>query len=132
MKQPYADVLCLQLRRGADQADIFSMAFSANSQLLVLSGSKGTVHIFRIKANEMEEPIRRTEAETTLVSSRLSSDSPLFKAGSLLLSSAAATAGSSFSFVKGLIPSLPYLCTSACSISLSCVIWNIFYNHNPL
>ncbi|KAG0556434.1 hypothetical protein KC19_11G053600 [Ceratodon purpureus] len=88
-----------ELRRGTHPADIFSMAFSANSQLLVLSGSNGTVHIFRIQANVIEEP-RRTEG-TALVSSGSASD--LFRAGSMLLSSVAATAGSSFSFVKGVM-----------------------------
>lgn len=101
-KQLHMLMLCFieQLRRGADQADILSMAFSANSQLLVLSSSKGTVHIFRIKANEIEEP-RRTERSTMLVA--LGNANNLFQAGSILLSSAAATAGSSYTFVKGII-----------------------------
>lgn len=68
-----------------------------SSELLVVSGSKETVHIFRIKVDEVEEP--RRDPRTLALVGGASHD--LFRAGSKLLSSVAATAGSSFSFVKG-------------------------------
>jgi len=83
----------LQLRRGGDPATIYSMAFSVNSQFLAVSSSKETVHVFSIKAEEIN-------AVTKLMASE-SGSRRLFKAGSMLLSSDAATAGSSLSFVKG-------------------------------
>lgn len=88
-----------ELRRGVEPAEIFSMAFSASSELLVVSGSKETVHIFRIKVDEVEEP-RRDPRTLALVGG---ARHDLFRAGSKLLSSVAATAGSSFSFVKGVV-----------------------------
>lgn len=38
-------LLCL-CRRGADRAEIYSICFSPNSQLLACSSDKGTVHVF--------------------------------------------------------------------------------------
>lgn len=38
-----------EMRRGADRAEIHSMAFSNNGEFLVVSSDKGTVHIFSIK-----------------------------------------------------------------------------------
>lgn len=45
----YSDthVIC---RRGADRAEIYSICFSPNSQLLACSSDKGTVHIFALTA----------------------------------------------------------------------------------
>jgi WD40 repeat protein len=93
-----------ELRRGTDRADIYCMAFSANARWLVLSSDKGTVHVFSIKASEdmhsdMPSSGNRSKA---LVSS--GSGSSLFMTGSALLSFAAANAGSSLSFMKGVLP----------------------------
>ncbi|RVX20520.1 Autophagy-related protein 18a [Vitis vinifera] len=41
----------MQLRRGADRAEIYSMAFSSTAQWLVVSSDKGTVHVFSLKVN---------------------------------------------------------------------------------
>jgi len=41
--------LLQELRRGADKADIFCLAFNANSSYLAVTSDKGTVHIFRLK-----------------------------------------------------------------------------------
>lgn len=94
---------CVQLRRGADRASIYSMAFSANAQWLVLSSDKGTVHVFAIKASN--EEIRSDmgaggTGSTTFASA--GSGSSLLMAGSALLSFASANAGSSLSFMKGI------------------------------
>ncbi len=101
-----------QLRRGADRADIYSIAFSANAQWLACSSDKGTVHVFGIKA--ASEEARADALGPGSVSrgnslQRAGSSSSLLMAGSALLSYAATNAGSSLSFMKGHIcPS--YLC----------------------
>jgi hypothetical protein len=41
--------LLQELRRGADRADIYSIAFNQSSSMLACSSDKGTVHIFRLK-----------------------------------------------------------------------------------
>lgn len=40
------------MRRGADRADIYSLAFSTNMQWLAVSSDKGTVHVFHLKVNQ--------------------------------------------------------------------------------
>lgn len=39
-----------ELRRGADRAEIFSVAFDSLSRHLACSSDKGTVHVFRLAA----------------------------------------------------------------------------------
>ncbi|CAM6106587.1 unnamed protein product [Calypogeia fissa] len=39
-----------ELRRGADRAEIYSLAFSQDAQWLALSSDKGTVHVFSLRA----------------------------------------------------------------------------------
>ncbi|CAM6011917.1 unnamed protein product [Sphagnum balticum] len=96
-----------ELRRGADRADIYSIAFSANAQWLACSSDKGTVHVFGIKAASEEA---RTDALGPGSVSRgnslqrAGSSSSLLMAGSALLSYAATNAGSSLSFMKGVLP----------------------------
>lgn len=41
----------MQVRRGADRAEIYSLAFSPTAQWLAVSSDKGTVHIFNLKLN---------------------------------------------------------------------------------
>ncbi|XP_008801064.1 autophagy-related protein 18a-like [Phoenix dactylifera] len=43
--------LLQEVRRGADRAEIYSLAFSANMQWLAVSSDKGTVHVFSLKVN---------------------------------------------------------------------------------
>uniref|UniRef100_A0A0E0LPL3 Anaphase-promoting complex subunit 4 WD40 domain-containing protein n=1 Tax=Oryza punctata TaxID=4537 RepID=A0A0E0LPL3_ORYPU len=40
--------LLQEMRRGSDRADIYSIAFSTDSEWLAVSSDKGTVHVFRI------------------------------------------------------------------------------------
>lgn len=44
--------LLKELRRGTDYAEIYSLNFDKNSQYLICSSSKGTIHIFNIQENE--------------------------------------------------------------------------------
>ena len=41
----------MQVRRGADRAEIYSLAFSSNAEWLAVSSDKGTVHVFGLKVN---------------------------------------------------------------------------------
>lgn len=41
----------MQVRRGADRAEIYSVAFSPTAQWLAVSSDKGTVHVFTLKVN---------------------------------------------------------------------------------
>ncbi|KAK3007856.1 hypothetical protein RJ639_014585, partial [Escallonia herrerae] len=43
--------LLQEVRRGADRAEIYSLAFSSTAQWLAVSSDKGTVHVFSLKAN---------------------------------------------------------------------------------
>lgn len=40
-----------QVRRGADRAEIYSLAFSPTAQWLAVSSDKGTVHVFNLKVD---------------------------------------------------------------------------------
>jgi len=44
-----------EVRRGADRAEIFSLAFNYNSNWLACSSDKGTVHIFSINPKGVEK-----------------------------------------------------------------------------
>ncbi|KAJ9696451.1 hypothetical protein PVL29_008601 [Vitis rotundifolia] len=78
-------VLLQELRRGADRAEIYSMAFSSTAQWLVVSSDKGTVHVFSLKVN-LSSPGNDK--------SRGASNSNL----------AVASSTSSLSFIKGVLP----------------------------
>ncbi|XP_052185564.1 autophagy-related protein 18a-like isoform X2 [Diospyros lotus] len=43
--------LLQEVRRGADRAEIYSLAFSSTAQWLAVSSDKGTVHVFGLKIN---------------------------------------------------------------------------------
>ncbi|XP_042395429.1 autophagy-related protein 18a-like [Zingiber officinale] len=43
--------LIQEVRRGADRAEIYSLAFSSDMQWLAVSSDKGTVHVFSLKVN---------------------------------------------------------------------------------
>ncbi|KAL0370590.1 UNVERIFIED_CONTAM: Autophagy-related protein 18a [Sesamum angustifolium] len=72
--------LLQEVRRGADRADIYSLAFSATAQWLAVSSDKGTVHVFSLKVNP-----------GNVGSDRSNSPEPN-------------PSGSSLSFIKGVLP----------------------------
>ncbi|KAF9605756.1 hypothetical protein IFM89_018152 [Coptis chinensis] len=47
--------LLQEVRRGADRAEIYSLAFSPTAQWLAVSSDKGTVHVFGLKVNSAME-----------------------------------------------------------------------------
>ncbi|XVF31360.1 hypothetical protein REPUB_Repub16aG0139100 [Reevesia pubescens] len=42
-----------EVRRGADRADIYSLAFSSSAQWLAVSSDKGTVHVFSLNVDSV-------------------------------------------------------------------------------
>lgn len=77
----------MQVRRGADRAEIYSLAFSPTAQWLAVSSDKGTVHVFSLKVNAGNVGSERSSSppDTPSSGSSGSSGSP----------------GSSLSFIKG-------------------------------
>lgn len=75
--------LLQEVRRGADRAEIYSVAFSPTSQWLAVSSDKGTVHVFNLKVNSGN------------VGTERSSSPP---------SPSAVASSSSLSFIKGVLP----------------------------
>lgn len=76
--------LLQEVRRGADRAEIYSLAFSSTAQWLAVSSDKGTVHVFSLKVN----------------SGSLGNDMSHQNDSSLSVT----PSGSSFSFIKGVLP----------------------------
>ncbi|KAL5561512.1 hypothetical protein UlMin_031259 [Ulmus minor] len=76
--------LLQEVRRGADRAEIYSLAFSSTTQWLAVSSDKGTVHVFSLKFNSGS-----TGNEKSQNASR---------------SSLAAASVPSLSFIKGVLP----------------------------
>lgn len=73
-----------ELRRGADRAEIYSIAFSVNAHWLAVSSDKGTVHLFGLSnGNSMEN---RTTSKNVV--SAMANANP----------------GSTFSFMRGMLP----------------------------
>ncbi|GMY16861.1 autophagy-related protein 18a [Fagus crenata] len=77
--------LLQEVRRGADRAEIYSLAFSSTAQWLAVSSDKGTVHVFSLKVNS---------ASAGNEKSRTASDSNL----------AVTQSSSSLSFIRGVLP----------------------------
>lgn len=77
--------LLQEVRRGADRAEIYSLAFSSTAQWLAVSSDKGTVHVFSLKVDSGSLAIER---------SRSASESKISTPPGL----------SSLSFIKGVLP----------------------------
>lgn len=80
-KKPSGNMM--QVRRGADRAEIYSLAFSPTAQWLAVSSDKGTVHVFSLKVNS-----------GNVGSERPSSPDP---------NPSVVTSSSSLSFIKGIM-----------------------------
>ncbi|KAG9157227.1 hypothetical protein Leryth_004895 [Lithospermum erythrorhizon] len=76
--------LLQEVRRGADRAEIYCLAFSPTVQWLAVSSDKGTVHVFSLKINlvNLGSPSNNTSDVDASIT----------------------TPGSSFSFMKGVLP----------------------------
>ena len=109
--------LCLpQLRRGADQADIYCISFSCTNHWLAVSSDKGTIHIFCLKEdrsihsrNAMSSSSSHFGFPLSLPSNLTSSiNNGLQLARSSFMSFSQSNTGSSLSFMKGLLFFLLY------------------------
>ena len=80
--------LVQELRRGADKAEIFSIAFDATSQWLAVSSDKGTVHVFKLKR----------------AGAAAAADGDGKAAAAAAADEKAADKGGAFSFIKGILP----------------------------
>ncbi|GAA0182794.1 scaffold/adaptor protein [Lithospermum erythrorhizon] len=76
--------LLQEVRRGADRAEIYCLAFSPTVQWLAVSSDKGTVHVFSLKINlvNLGSPSNNTSDVDASITAP----------------------GSSFSFMKGVLP----------------------------
>ncbi|KVH94445.1 autophagy-related protein 18a-like [Cynara cardunculus var. scolymus] len=77
--------LLQEVRRGADRAEIYSLAFSSTVQWLAVSSDKGTVHVFSLKLTQGNQGVDKA-IESSDHSAPVSSSS------------------SSLSFIKGVLP----------------------------
>ncbi|XP_076915149.1 autophagy-related protein 18a-like [Bidens hawaiensis] len=77
--------LLQEVRRGADRAEIYSLAFSSNIQWLAVSSDKGTVHVFNLKPGTGSQGIDKATDSS-------SHNSPVH------------SSSSSLSFIKGVLP----------------------------
>ncbi|KAI3961229.1 hypothetical protein MKX01_035815 [Papaver californicum] len=78
--------LLQEVRRGADRAEIYSLAFSPTAQWLAVSSNKGTVHVFNLKVNQVSSSGNNMSLDS-------SSCKPPVPATS-----------SPFSFIRGVLP----------------------------
>ncbi|KAL0914896.1 hypothetical protein M5K25_015285 [Dendrobium thyrsiflorum] len=90
-----------EVRRGADRAEIYSIALSPNVQWLAISSDKGTVHIFNLRVRVVGEdaPILPSGQGPALLhqNSATSLDA-------LISPNTGANPSSSLSFMKGVLP----------------------------
>ncbi|XWS57514.1 hypothetical protein CRYUN_Cryun09bG0180700 [Craigia yunnanensis] len=77
--------LIQEVRRGADRAEIYSLAFSSTAQWLAVSSDKGTVHVFSLKVDSVALGDDRSNS---------ASESPISNYSAL----------SSLSILKGILP----------------------------
>ncbi|TYG37369.1 hypothetical protein ES288_D13G135900v1 [Gossypium darwinii] len=77
--------LIQEVRRGADRAEIYCLAFSPTAQWLAVSSDKGTIHVFSLKADSV---VLGDDRSTSALESPLSNQSAL----------------SSLSILKGVLP----------------------------
>lgn len=77
----------MQVRRGADRAEIYSLAFSPTAQWLAVSSDKGTVHVFSLKVNSGNAGSERSNSPPDTNPSAVSPSSSLsFIKGMMLVS----------------------------------------------
>ncbi|XWS42392.1 hypothetical protein CRYUN_Cryun16bG0010600 [Craigia yunnanensis] len=69
--------LIQEVRRGADRAEIYSLAFSSTAQWLAVSSDKGTVHVFSLKVDSVVLGDDRSSSASESPLSNQSAFSPL-------------------------------------------------------
>ncbi|KAI9080333.1 hypothetical protein K1719_037727 [Acacia pycnantha] len=79
--------LLQEVRRGANVAEIYSLAFSSTAEWLAVSSDKGTVHVFSLKVNSSGPEHDKSRITSNSVAAVTPSSSPL-----------------SFKYLKGVLP----------------------------
>lgn len=96
-----------ELRRGADRAQIYSLAFSPNAQWLALSSDKGTVHLFGLRTFASQD--NRADADHLACNQPSKDDTDTGNKRGVFDSDSSAflsfNPGSSLAFMKGVLPS---------------------------
>ncbi|CAH1419507.1 unnamed protein product [Lactuca virosa] len=86
--------LLQEVRRGADRAEIYSLAFSSTIQWLAVSSDKGTVHVFSLKPSQGSQGIIDKGKATTESSDQNHNNN----------TTPVSSSSSSLSFIKGVLP----------------------------
>lgn len=96
-----------ELRRGADRAQIYSLAFSLNAQWLALSSDKGTVHVFGLRTfasqDDRADVAHLAYSQPSKDDTHASNNRGIFDSNSSAFLSS--NPGSSLAFMKGVLPS---------------------------
>lgn len=99
-----------ELRRGADRAEIYSICFSPNTQLLACSSDKGTVHVFALSAESAGpngtyagDSTAMSPASPAFTNHRYSSGNMPPRSG-MIDDEGTENSKSSLSFMKGFLP----------------------------
>ncbi|PKU77883.1 autophagy-related protein 18d-like [Dendrobium catenatum] len=90
-----------EVRRGADRAEIYSIAFSPNVQWLAISSDKGTVHIFNLRVQVVGEDAPILPSGSGPALRHQNSGTSL---DALISQNTGANPSSSLSFMKGVLP----------------------------
>lgn len=91
-----------EVRRGADRAEIYSIALSPTVKWLAVSSDKGTVHLFSLRVRVGGEDVYgENNSDQGQTYSHQDSSSAL---NALVTPAAGANASSSLSFMKGVLP----------------------------
>ncbi|KAF5736484.1 WD repeat domain phosphoinositide-interacting protein 3 [Tripterygium wilfordii] len=91
-----------EVRRGVDRADIFSISLAPNVQWLAVSSDKGTVHIFSLRVRVVGED--SSSHTNPAQGSQLSNQNSSTSLDAFISPSTGANPGSSFSFMRGVLP----------------------------
>lgn len=90
----------MQVRRGLDKAEIYSIALSPNVQWLAVSSDKGTVHIFSLRVRVAGEDSSSNE-QHTLEGPRMDHQNSSASIDPLVQTNTGSNASSSLSFMRG-------------------------------
>jgi WD40 repeat protein len=90
----------MQVRRGLDKAEIYSIALSPNVQWLAVSSDKGTVHIFTLRVRVAGEDSCSNE-QRTLEGARMDRQNSSASIDPLIQTNTGSNASSSLSFMRG-------------------------------
>lgn len=118
----------MQVRRGLDKAEIYSIALSPNVQWLAVSSDKGTVHIFSLRVRVAG--VDSSNEQRTLEGPRMDHQNSSSSIDPLIQANTGSNASSSLSFMRGTHATL--LCTHSCLICSLSHYWKLCHYKNLL